>query len=65
MLEILTHARPPVFIPNLYDTVGPIYDVFGLILTGETTAQEALDDIAPDIQENLDQAWRIWNEEHG
>jgi multiple sugar transport system substrate-binding protein len=65
MLEVLTHARPPVFIPNLYDTVGPIYDVFGVILTGETTAQEALDDIAPDIQEDLDRAWRIWDEEHG
>lgn len=65
MLEILTHARPPVFIPNLYDTVGPIYDVFGLILTGERTAQEALDDIAPDIQEDLDRAWRIWDEEQG
>jgi multiple sugar transport system substrate-binding protein len=65
MLEILTHARPPVFIPNLYDTVGPIYDVFGLILTGERTAQEALDDIAPDIQQNLDRAWRIWDEEQG
>ncbi len=63
ILEILGNARPPVFFPERYDTVGPIYDVFGLILSGETTAQEALDDIAPAIQENLDQAWQAWDEE--
>jgi multiple sugar transport system substrate-binding protein len=59
-LQILPHARPAVFIPNRWDTYGPIFDAFGLIVGQEKTAQEALDDAAPAIQENLDKAWKIW-----
>lgn len=59
-LEILSHARPLVFVPNRWDVAGPYYDAWGLVLGGEKTAQEALDDAAPAIQENLDKAWRDW-----
>jgi ABC-type glycerol-3-phosphate transport system substrate-binding protein len=59
-LEILPHARPAVFIPNRWDTYGPIFDAFGLIVGEEKTAQEALDQAAPAVQENLDKAWRVW-----
>jgi ABC-type glycerol-3-phosphate transport system substrate-binding protein len=59
-LEVIPHARAAVFIPNRWDTYGPIFDSFGLIVSGEKTAQEALDAAAPAIQQNLDKAWRIW-----
>jgi multiple sugar transport system substrate-binding protein len=59
-LQILPHARPAVFIPNRWDTYGPIFDAFGLIVSGEKSAQEALDAAAPAIQANLDKAWKIW-----
>jgi multiple sugar transport system substrate-binding protein len=59
-LQILSHARPLVFVPNRWDVAGPYYDAWGLVLGGEKTAQEALDDAAPAIQENLDKAWRDW-----
>lgn len=59
-LEILSHARPLVFVPNRWDVAGPYYDAWGFVLGGEKTAQEALDDAAPAIQENLDKAWRDW-----
>jgi multiple sugar transport system substrate-binding protein len=61
-LEILPHARAAVFIPNRWDTYGPIFDAFGLIVGGERTAQEALNDAAPAIQENLATAWESWEQ---
>ena len=62
-LEILSHARPLVFVPNRWDVAGPYYDAWGFVLGGEKTAQEALDDAAPAIQENLDKAWEDWEEQ--
>jgi multiple sugar transport system substrate-binding protein len=59
-LEILSHARPLVFVPNRWDVAGPYYDAWGFVLAGEKTAQQALNDAAPAIQENLDKAWRDW-----
>lgn len=59
-LEILSHARPMVFVPNRWDVVGPYYDAWGYVLSGEKTAQQALDDAAPAIQENVEKAWRDW-----
>jgi multiple sugar transport system substrate-binding protein len=59
-LDIVVHARPPVFIPNRWDTYGPIFDVFGQVVAGDKTAQEALDGVASAIQENLDKAWTVW-----
>jgi multiple sugar transport system substrate-binding protein len=61
-LEVLSHARPGTFIPNRWDVMGPLWDAFGLISGGEATAQEALDDAAPKVQDNLEQNWRVWEE---
>ena len=59
-LTILTHARPPVLIPNRWDVYGPIFDAFGLIVSGQESAQAALNEAAPKIQDNLDKAWDVW-----
>ncbi|MFB3738032.1 MAG: ABC transporter substrate-binding protein [Candidatus Velamenicoccus archaeovorus] len=61
-LEVLSHARPLVFVPNRWDVVAPYYDAWGFVLGGEKTSQQALDDAAPAIQENLDKAWKDWEE---
>lgn len=61
-LVVLEHARPAVFVPNRWDVFGPIFDASGLVFGGEATAQEALDEVAPSIQENLDKAWEIYEE---
>ena len=60
--EILSHARPSMFVPNRWDVIGPYYDAWGFVLAGEKTAQQALDDVQPAIQENLDKAWSDWEE---
>lgn len=61
-LEILAHSRPAIFIPDKWNAWGPYYDAFGLMAGGEASAQEALDDAAPKIQEDLDSAWEVWDE---
>lgn len=61
-LQVVPHARPAVFIPNRWDTVGPLFEGFDLIVGGEKTAQEALDDAVSALQENLDKVWRIWDQ---
>jgi len=63
ILEVLSNARPPIFIPNKWDTFGPFFDAWGYTLDGEKTQQEALDDAAAAIQENLDRAWENWDEQ--
>jgi multiple sugar transport system substrate-binding protein len=62
-LEVLQNARQGVFVPNRWDTFGPIFDAYGLIVGGEMSAQEALDEAAPAIQENLEQAWESWEKQ--
>ncbi len=59
-LEVLAHARPNVIMPNRWDVAGPLFDAFGYIVSGEKTAQEALDEAAQPMQENLDRAWEDW-----
>lgn len=62
-LEVATHTRPTIFIPDRWDVFAPLWDAWGFLLEGEKTAQEALDDAAPAIQQNLDQAWEVWEEQ--
>ena len=40
----------------------PLWDSFALVVEGEMTAQEALDEAAPNMQESLDRAWQTWEE---
>jgi multiple sugar transport system substrate-binding protein len=63
ILELATHARPAIFIPNRWDALGPLWDAWGYVTSGEKTAQAALDDVTPAIQENLDKAWENWEEQ--
>ena len=61
-LEVLSHARAMNFVPNRWDVAAPYYDAWGFVLEGEKTAQEALDDAAPAMQENLDREWEAWED---
>ncbi len=62
-LEVGKLARPAIFLPaNIFSIDGPLWDEFGLIIDGEKTAQQALDEAAPDMQQSLDRAWSTWEE---
>jgi hypothetical protein len=64
ILEVLSHARSPILIPNRWVVFGPLFDAWGYTTGGEKTAQEALDDAAAAVQENLDKAWENWDEQN-
>jgi len=59
-LQVLEHARPNVFIPNRWEVAGPLFDAFGYIVSEEKPAQEALDEAAVLMQENLNKEWANW-----
>lgn len=59
-LQVLEHARPNVSIPNRWDVVGPLFDAFGLMVSREQSVKDALETAAPQIQENLEKAWKDW-----
>lgn len=62
VLDILPHARPkqPFFPGTFWLVFGPLYDAFAVTVDGES-AQAALDEAAPAIQENLDKVWEKWD----
>jgi ABC-type glycerol-3-phosphate transport system substrate-binding protein len=63
-LEVVPHARPAVFIPNRWDTVGALDEAYDQIVGGKP-AQQALNDAAPKVQADLEKAWRDWDKGKG
>lgn len=61
-LEVLSHARSMIFVPGRWDAIDPYYDAWGYVVSGEKSAQEALDDVAPAVEENLQDEWENWEE---
>jgi ABC-type glycerol-3-phosphate transport system substrate-binding protein len=62
VLEAVLTARPPLFIPDYWGVLDPVWEAFsGLILEDGMSAQDAFNEIAPQIQENLDEAWATWD----
>ena len=42
--------------------IGPYYDAWDFVLSGEKTPEQALNDANAAIQENLDEAWEDWED---
>jgi multiple sugar transport system substrate-binding protein len=61
-MEVLSNARTAVFVPNRWDVIGPYYDAWDFVLSGEKTPEQALNDANSAIQENLDEAWEDWED---
>jgi len=58
----IKQARPLLFVPGYWDTIGPLYDAFyGDILEDKRPVKEVMDEYAPQMQETLDQAWETWD----
>jgi multiple sugar transport system substrate-binding protein len=63
VLDVVKLARPGIFLPaNIFSLDSPLWDDFSLIIEGDLTAQQALDDAAPAMQESLDRAWESWEQ---
>jgi multiple sugar transport system substrate-binding protein len=61
-LDVMSLAHPGIFVPGYWDVTDPLWDSFALVVEGDMTAQEALDDVAPEMQDSLDQAWQTWED---
>lgn len=61
-LEVMGLSQPGVFVPGYWDVTDPLWDSFSLVVEGDRTAQEALDDVAPEMQDSLDRAWQTWED---
>ena len=61
LMQVMALSRDPVFIPDFWGVIDPLWDAWEFITSGDMTAQEAFDDAAPYVQENLDEAWETWN----
>lgn len=61
MLAAVQTARPTVFVPEWYFVFDPLDEAFnGFMLDDGMSAQEALDEIAPIVQDELDERWETW-----
>ena len=61
-LDVMSLAHPGIFVAGYWDVTDPLWDSFSLVVEGDKTAQEALDEVAPEMQESLDQAWQTWED---
>jgi len=58
-------ARPNLFVPGYWDVISPLYDAFyGAILEDGRPVKDVLDEVAPQMQETLNQAWETWDTIH-
>ena len=53
-----------MFVPGFGDVVSPLEDAFNQMAAGEVTA-DILDELAPRMQESLDEAWVTWEQISG
>lgn len=63
VLAAVKTARAPLFIPDYWGVLDPVWDVIsGLMLEDGMSAQDALNEVTPDVQDNLDEAWHTWEQ---
>jgi multiple sugar transport system substrate-binding protein len=62
ILDVVGLARPNIFVPGFWNVTWVLEDAFIEISeAGDTTAQEALNDVASTMQEQLDLEWETWD----
>jgi multiple sugar transport system substrate-binding protein len=60
-LQVIGAAEPGIFIPGFWDVVPPLEDAYNQMVEGETTSA-VLDEVAPRMQDSLDQNWATWDQ---
>jgi ABC-type glycerol-3-phosphate transport system substrate-binding protein len=63
MLAAIQTARPTVFVPEWYFVFDHLEEALNSYMIEDgMSAQEALDEIAPVVQDELDQRWETWEQ---
>jgi len=62
LLAAISLGRSTVFVPTVWGAYGEIAEAINsLMIEDDMSAQDALDEIAPAIQDDLDQLWETWD----
>ncbi len=62
LLDAIGLGRSTVFVPTVWGAYGEIAEAINsLMIEDGMPAQEALDEVAPAIQEDLDELWETWD----
>jgi multiple sugar transport system substrate-binding protein len=59
--SVMNLTAPIPLIPGFWDVTAPLGDGFSLMVAEEVTAADFLNEEAPNMQDNLDQAWETWD----
>lgn len=62
MLAVVQLSRPSLFVPDWFTVIDPLSEAINLMIEDGLSAQEALDEMAPIVQETLDEAWATWEQ---
>jgi multiple sugar transport system substrate-binding protein len=60
-LQTVAGGSPLMFVPGFWEVASPLEDAFNQMAAGEVTA-DILDELAPRMQESLDDAWTTWEQ---
>lgn len=58
--QVMNLTAPIPLIPGFWDVTAPLFDDYPLVVSGELTADDMLNEGAPAMQETLDEAWETW-----
>jgi multiple sugar transport system substrate-binding protein len=63
MLAAIQTSRPSLFVPEWFGVIEPLSEALnGLMIEDGLSAEEALAETAPIVQDNLDLAWESWDQ---
>lgn len=60
--QAIAVSAAQLFVPGFWDVTSPLGDAFSQIAGGEVDASEILDEVAPRMQDSLDQSWETWEQ---
>lgn len=63
-MQVVKLARPSVYIPDVWDVTAPLIDGFNSMVNG-TPAKTVLDQATPQVQSNLNTAFKNWDRIQG
>lgn len=62
MLAALQTSRPSLFVPDWFTVIDPLSEAINLMVEDGLSAQEAIGEMAPVVQDSLDEAWASWDQ---
>ena len=62
LLTVMGLARSNIFVPGFWDVAWVLEDYYNLIIDGEMSADEAMEEAAIEMQDALDLSWETWEQ---